>query len=77
MDGGCNEQGDSGTIGFGAQQCYHNPRVTALTEQTEDGIMEIDSSQKMIIHLLCEDCLETTDPEEESDTIFLRGPESY
>lgn len=59
------------------EACQHNPRVSALTAQAEDDIIEIDSLGNMTIHLLCEDCLETIGPEEESDIIFLRGPEIH
>ncbi|MBT9139937.1 MAG: hypothetical protein DDT30_00509 [Dehalococcoidia bacterium] len=59
------------------EACQDNPRVSALTAQAEDDIIEIDSSGKMTIYLLCEDCLETIGTEEESDIIFLRGPEIH
>lgn len=54
-----------------------NPRVAALTAQAGDDIIEIDREGNLVLHLLCEDCLETLDPEDESDIVYLQRPEIH
>jgi len=54
-----------------------DPRVAALTAQAEDGIIDYDQTGSMIVRILCEDCLEMLNVEEESDIIFLRSPEIH
>lgn len=54
-----------------------DPRVAALTAQAGDDIIELDSAGTMTVHILCEDCLETINPEEESELVFLREPEIH
>lgn len=54
-----------------------DPRVAALTSQAGDDIIEIDRDGNLCLHILCEDCLETIYPEEDSEIVFLRGPEIH
>jgi hypothetical protein len=55
----------------------NNPRVVALTAQAGEDIIEYDPEGNVIIRLLCEECLETVDLEEDSEIDFLRGPELH
>ncbi len=54
-----------------------DPRVLALTSQAGDDIIEYDHAGTMTIRILCEDCLEDLEREEESAITFLRGPELH
>lgn len=54
-----------------------DPRVAALTAQVGEDIIEVDSDENIMIRLLCEECLETIDLEEDSEIEFLRGPELH
>jgi hypothetical protein len=54
-----------------------DPRVAALTAQADDDIIEIDQAGNLVVYLLCEDCLETINAEDESDIVFLRGPQLH
>lgn len=52
-------------------------RVAALTAQAGEDIIEYDPDGNGIIRLLCEECLETIDLEEESEIDFLRGQQIH
>jgi len=52
-------------------------RLAALTAQAGDGIIEHDSAGNMLVHLLCEECLEEARSQENSELIFLRVPELH
>lgn len=54
-----------------------DPRVAALTAEAGDGIIDVDQDGNLAVHLLCEDCLETACPEDESEIEFLREPEIH
>jgi hypothetical protein len=54
-----------------------DPRVAALTSQAGEDIIETDRDGNLCLHILCEDCLETIYPEEDSEIVFLRGPELH
>ena len=54
-----------------------DPRVAALTAHAGDDIIEVDREGNLVVHLLCEDCLETIYPEDDSDVVYLRGPELH
>ncbi|MDW7649797.1 MAG: anti-sigma-F factor Fin [Bacillota bacterium] len=54
-----------------------DPRVAALTAQAGDDIIDVDREGNLVVHILCEDCLESIYPEEQSDLYFLRGPELH
>lgn|GEM_PF-754684 len=56
-----------------------DPRVAALTAQVGEDIIDYDPEGNVTIRLLCEECLETMDLEEEEDSEidFLRGPELH
>lgn len=52
-------------------------RLAALTAQAGEGIIEYDSAGNMLVHLLCEECLEEQRFPGQSELIFLRGPELH
>lgn len=52
-------------------------RVAALTAQAGDDIIERDQEGNLVIHLLCEHCLEVAYREDESEINFIRGPELH
>lgn len=54
-----------------------DPHVAALTAQAEDDIIETDRDGNLVIHILCEDCLDAISSEEDSDFDFLRGPQIH
>lgn len=54
-----------------------DPRVAALTAEAQDDIISVDRAGNLVVHLLCEDCLETMPPEDESDIVYLRGPQLH
>ena len=55
----------------------NDPRFTALTAQVDGDIIEVDPEGNLFVHLLCEDCLETVNAEDESEIVFLHGPELH
>jgi hypothetical protein len=55
----------------------HDPRIVALTAHAGEDIIETDRAGNLVLYILCEDCLETIVTEDESDFIFLRGPELH
>lgn len=52
-------------------------RLATLTAQAGDGIIEYDSAGNMLVHLLCEECLEEQRLPLHSELIFLRGPDLH
>lgn len=52
-------------------------RLATLTAQAGDGIIEYDSAGNMLVHLLCEECLEELNLPLHSESIFLRGPDLH
>lgn len=54
-----------------------DPRVAALTAQAGDDIIERDQKGNLVIHLLCEHCLEAAYREDESELNFIREPELH
>lgn len=57
----------------------NDPRIAALTAQAGEDIIEYDPQGNATIRLLCEECLEAINLEEEEDSEidFLRGPEIH
>jgi len=54
-----------------------DPRLAALTEQAGEDIIRVDQAGNMTISLLCDECLDALHAEEESEIVFLRGPELH
>jgi RNase P subunit RPR2 len=51
-------------------------RLASLTAEAGEGIIEYDSAGNMLVHLLCDECLEEQ-RFPQSEVIFLRGPELH
>ncbi|MCR3923130.1 MAG: DUF2757 family protein [Firmicutes bacterium] len=54
-----------------------DPRAVTLTAESGDDIIERDHEGNLTVYLLCEECLEAANGEEDSEITFLRGPELH
>jgi hypothetical protein len=54
-----------------------DPHVAALTAEVGEGIIDMDREGNLVVHILCEDCLEAVDTEDDSEIGFMRGPELH
>lgn len=55
----------------------HYPQLARLTAQAGDGIINTDGDGNLTVLLLCDECQETAEPEEDSDIGFIRGPQIH
>lgn len=54
-----------------------DPRLVALTAQAGDDIIEYDRAGDMVIRILCEDCLDKLNRQEENDIHILQEPDFH
>lgn len=53
------------------------PYVTELTAQAGDGIISMDGDGSLTVRLLCDECQDMADWQEDSIIDFVRGPQIH